>query len=545
MKPRSSLSVGLIALSSLLSIPSVLPAQGEGDRAPPRPDAVIDLGTREGVDLLKGAWKYQDAQILEVDHRYPGADLKPTGAPNRTHDISPKAGASDFDDSKWEVIDPGTIGARRSTGRLCFGWFRTQITIPGRVGSLETSGSTAILELVVDDYAEVWVDGSLPITLGQTGGHLVKGWNAPNRVTLTRDAKPGQTIQVAVFAANGPLSDPPANYVWLRSATLDLYKPGRLPTSEPAKSEVVRIDPAIDSILPPGSQLEKLAGGFAFIEGPAWHPDGFLLFSDPNLNVIYRWTQDGQVSIYRTKSGYAGVDIGEYHQPGSNGLSFDREGRVVMCEHGRRRISRLEKNGLVTVLADRYEGKRLDSPNDLVHRSDGALFFTDPPFGLPKGYSDPRKELELSGVFCLLDGKLKLVSTDLLGPNGLALSPDERFLYVTNWDEQKKIVMRYDCAKDGSLSNGRVFFDMTGAPGEEALDGIKVDRQGHLYVSGPGGLWILGADGKHLGTLRGPELAANLAWGGADGRTLYLTARTGLYRIRVGVEGAGSAVAMR
>ena len=241
--------------------------------------------------------------------------------------------------------------------------------------------------------------------------------------------------------------------------------------------------------------------------------------------------------MFRTKSGYTGVDIGEYNQPGSNGLTLDREGRLTINEHGNRRVTRLEKTGFLTVLADRYEGKRLNSPNDLVYRSDGALYFTDPPFGLPKFFDDPRKELSFSGVFSIYKGKLQLISTDLSGPNGLAFSPDEKYLYVTNWDVKKKVVMRYEATADGTLANGRVFFDMTGAPGEDALDGIKVDRRGNLYVSGPGGLWIVSPEGKHLGTIRGPEHPHNLAWGDEDGKTLYLTAQTGLYRIRLNIPG--------
>ncbi len=211
------------------------------------------------------------------------------------------------------------------------------------------------------------------------------------------------------------------------------------------------------------------------------------------------------MSIFRTKSGYAGIDVGEYGQPGSNGLTLDREGRLTINEHGNRRVVRLEKTGAVTVLADRYRGKRLNSPNDLVYRSDGALYFTDPPFGLPRAFDDPRRELPFSGVFRPKDGELALVSTDLTGPNGLAFSPDERYLYVGNWDPRKKVLMRYEVRPDGSLAHGHVFFDMTGAPGEDALDGIKVDWRGNLYVSGPGGLWILSPEGKHLGTAEGPR----------------------------------------
>jgi gluconolactonase len=243
------------------------------------------------------------------------------------------------------------------------------------------------------------------------------------------------------------------------------------------------------------------------------------------------------VSVFKTKSGYAGFDIGEYNQPGSNGLTLDKEGRVTINEHGNRRVVRQEKTGFITVLADKYEGKRLNSPNDLVYRSDGALFFTDPPFGLPKFYDDPRKELPNSGVFCLKDNKLQLVSIDLKGPNGIAFSPNEKYLYVSNWDPEKKIVMRYEVNTDCTLANGTVFFDMTSASGEDALDGVKVDQQGNVYVSGPGGLWIFSSEGKHLGTLKGPEHPHNLAWGDDDGKTLYLTAQTSVYRIRLNIPG--------
>ena len=264
---------------------------------------------------------------------------------------------------------------------------------------------------------------------------------------------------------------------------------------------------------------------------------GYLLFSDPNNNLIYRWSPDGEVSVYRSHSGYTGFNVGEYGQPGSNGLTLDREGRLTINEHGNRRVTRLEKNGVLTVLADRYQGKRLNSPNDLVYRSDGVLYFTDPPFGLPKFFEDPRKELPFSGVFCLINGELKLVSSDLDGPNGLAFSPDEKFLYVDNWDIKRKIIMRYEVRPDGTLSNGKVFFDATAESGEDAWDGMKVDQSGNLYLSGPGGLWIISPEGKHLGTIVGPEHPHNMAWGDEDGKTLYMCARTGLYRIRFKIAG--------
>jgi gluconolactonase len=505
-----------------------------------RPDATVDLGTREGVALVKGQWRYSDANIVEIDFRAPGPDRKPTGKPIKTFDLLPKAGPADFDDSDWEAIDPTTLDTRRSTGKLAFNWYRMRFTIPEKIGAFDPTGSTVVLEVVVDDYAEIWVDGALPKVIGQSGGNLVKGWNAPNRLIVGRDVRPGKQIQLAILGANGPLSDLPENYIWIRSATLDFYKPKAEVETNGTLGQVARLDPALDAILPANAKIEKLAGGFQFTEGPVWHPDGYLLFSDPNANVIYRWTPDGDLSVFRVKSGYSGFDIAEYGQPGSNGLALDREGRLTVCEHGRRRVIRIEKNGVITVLADRYEGKRLNSPNDLVYKSDGSLYFSDPPFGLPKLHDDPRREQPHFGVYRWADGRLQLVSKDLTGPNGLAFSPDEKHLYVTNWNEKKKVVMRYEVNAGGSLSNGAVFFDMKDAPESEALDGIKVDRQGNLFVSGPGGVWILSPQGKHLGTIKNAELPANFAWGDADGKTLYMTARTGLYRMRVNIAGAGA-----
>jgi gluconolactonase len=489
----------------------------------------------------------------------PGPDNKP-GVPLKTHDIHPRMGTPEFDEADWQPIPADQLETRRTAGRLAFAWYRLDVTIPETIGGFATAGSTIVFEITVDDYAEVWVDGSLSQTLGQSGGQLIKGWNAPNRVTVARDAKPGQRIQVAVFAANGPLSDPPANYVWVRSATLDFYKPGRgwVNPPTPVATEITRLDPAFDAIVAPGTKAEKLADGFSFTEGPIWVPQlargktyggggagGYLLFSDPNKNVIHRWDPGtGEVSIFRTKSGYTGVggaNIGEYHQPGSNGLTLSPDGaggRLTICEHGNRRVTRLEPNGSITVLADRYDGKRLNSPNDLVYRSDGTLFFTDPPFGLPRVYDDPRKELPYSGVFCLYNGVLRPVTTDLKGPNGLAFSPDEKYLYVDNWDEQRKVIMRYDVAPDGALSNATEFVDLTSIPGEICFDGLKVDASGNVYASAPAGIRIFSSQGKHLGTISPPELPANFTFGDADGRTLYMTARTGLYRIRINVAGS-------
>jgi gluconolactonase len=504
-----------------------------------RPDATVDLGTREGVDLVHGQWRYSDVRILQVNARGPGPDLKPTGAPIRTYDYEPKAGALRFDDSRWDAIPATSLEERRSTGKVCFAWYRLNVTIPQRVGPFDPAGSTVAFEIVIDDYAEVWVDGELPRRLGQTGGPVVKGFNAPNRVIVGRDVKPGHHIQLAVFAMNGPISASPDNFIWIKSATLDFYKTATTRDVRESLGVVDRRDPALDEIVAPDAKIEKVAAGFLFTEGPVWsREESSLFFSDPNNNVIYRYSPDATLSVFRSHSGYKSVDIAAYQQPGSNGLTIDREGRLTINEHGNRRVTRLEKNGVLTVLADRYDGKRLNSPNDLVYKSDGTLYFTDPPFGLPKTFDDPKKELPFSGVYRVAEpGKVQLLTTDLTGPNGLAFSPDEKFFYVDDWDTEHKVVMRYDVRPDGSIDNGRVFFDMAAAPEPEALDGMKIDQRGNLYVSGPGGVWILAPDGRHLGTLRVAELPANMAWGDDDGRTLYMTARTSLYRIRLNVPG--------
>jgi gluconolactonase len=540
MKMRICLSIVLLIISAFA--PSGA-ARSNTPAPTGKPEAVIDLATEEGARAVNGEWRYSDIRIIEVDFRAPGPDAQPTGAVVKTYDYAPHAGGVDFNDSEWEVINPTTLDQRRANGRICFNWYRIKLTIPERVAGFDTTGSTVVFETALDDYAEVWVDGELPRHIAQVGGTVVGGWNAPNRLVIGRDVKPGQQIQLAVFGINGPLSNPPTNFIWMRYARLEFYKtetrsPMAITPSE-VNVEVLRKDPAIDRIVGPNPKVFKLAEGFKFTEGPVWVGDA-LLFSDPNVNTIYKLAPNansaGRLEVFREPSGYAGADIGEYRQPGSNGLALDPQGRLTINEHGNRRVSRLEKDGSLTVLADKYEGKRLNSPNDLAYRSDGTLFFTDPPFGLPKFGDDPRKELSFSGVYSMRKGKLQLLTRELSGPNGIALSPDEKYLYVGNWDEKKKVVMRYEVNTDGTLKSGKLFFDMTSAPGEDAIDGIKVDQEGNLYVSGPGGLWVLSAGGKHLGTIIVPKHPHNMAWGD-DGKTLYLCARSGLYRMRLGVAG--------
>ena len=519
-------------------------AETNADTPTGNPDATIDLATKDGVDLVKGQWRYSDTKIIQVDFKAAGPDKQPTGKPIKTYDFAPHAGVANFDDSKWEKIEPTTLDVRRSTGRLCFNWYRINITVPPRAGDVDLAGTTAVFETSIDDYAEIWVDGELSRALGQSGGSVVKGWNAANRLIVSRSVQPGQRIQLAIFGANGPLSNPPTNYIWMREAKLEFYKGGVAPvaiTPSEVNVEVIRKDPGLDAIVPPNPKIFKIAEGFKFTEGPVWDRNGgFLLFSDPNNNTIYKYSPkgNGQLTVFREKSGYEGADIAEYTQPGSNGLTLDQQGLLTIDQHGNRRVVRLEPDGQLTVLADKFEGKRLNSPNDLVYRSDGTLYFTDPPFGLPKFFKDPRKELSFSGVFMVKEpGRVVLATKDLNGPNGLAFSPDEKFFYVDNWEDNRKIVMRYEVQPDGSLKNGKLFFDMTKAPGEDACDGMKIDRAGNLYVSGPGGLWILSPHGKHLGTIVGPKHPHNFTWGDGDGKTLYMCARSGLYRMRFNIEG--------
>jgi gluconolactonase len=515
---------------------------GPPELLPGRPDAIVDLQTDAGASLVGAQWRYSDASVRTIDFVEVGgagaADpLGPGDVPNRTYDVVPHAQGADYDDSAWETLAPADTMRRLSQGRVCFNWYRTAVTIPERVGALDPTGATVVFEVAIDDYAEVWIDGELAHVLGDRGGQVVAGFNAPNRVVLTRDARPGQRFQIAVFGINGPISASPHNYIWMRTATLDVYARERAAVGRPVPFDLERLSDGLDAIAGPDAQLEQVAGGFAFTEGPLWSPEGALLFSSPNTNVIYRWDPRGEVTLFRAKSGYTGVDVGRYHQPGSNGLTFDTDGRLVMCQHGNRRVLRVEPHGNTTVLADGYGGARLNSPNDVVGRSDGTIFFTDPPFGLPGVFDDPAKELPFSGVFAVRDGEVVLVTDELAGPNGLAFSPDERFLYVGNWDVDAKVIMRYALGEDCVAREATVFADLTAEPGDDALDGLKVDEAGNVYACGPGGVWILAATGERLGLLRLPEAPHNLAWGDADRRTLFITALTGVYRIRLEIPG--------
>ena len=299
---------------------------------------------------------------------------------------------------------------------------------------------------------------------------------------------------------------------------------------------ILRLDRAIDALIPPGAQVEKLAGGFSFIEGPVWRPQGVLWFSDVVGNVTRQWSPDGRVIELLRPGGYDGNSLPAGGFIGPNGATAGEHGTVVMCQHGNRRIVRITNDLKVTTVVDSFEGKKLNSPNDVVYRSDGSLYFTDPPYGLSKFDDDPTKELPFNGVFKLTNGKLQLLVKDMTRPNGLAFSPDEKTLYVANSDENYRMWMRFDVNDDGTVRNGRVFADVSGEPEEGLPDGMKIDSLGNIWTTGPGGIWVFTPQGKHIGTIKPPEQPANCAWG-EDGRTLLITANTGLYRLRTSVQG--------
>jgi gluconolactonase len=333
--------------------------------------------------------------------------------------------------------------------------------------------------------------------------------------------------------------------------------PGTAGTEQPAAPALIvapieRLDPGLNAILSPEARIEGFASGFTWTEGPVWIHAGYLLFAEITSNSIRRLGPDGQVTIFLQPTGYAGKAAYGGPEPGSNGMTLDRSGRLTVAGHAGRTVWRLESlqpGATRTILADSFAGKALNSPNDLVYRSDGSLYFTDPPYGLrTQGDTDPDKQQTINGVYRVPAAEkqapgsapdrahLQLLVKDLPRPNGLAFSPDEKYLYVDN-SQPKKLWMRYPVHQDGTLGPGKVFFDASADTRPGSPDGIKVDRSGNVYTTGPGGLWIFSPAGKHLGTIPTPKNAANLAWGGPDGKTLYVTASDQILRIQTKIGG--------
>jgi gluconolactonase len=301
-------------------------------------------------------------------------------------------------------------------------------------------------------------------------------------------------------------------------------------------------DPAFHKLIDPASKIEVLAEGFDWSEGPVWVKEGsFLLFSDVPKNIIYKWKQGEDVSVFLTPSGYTGK-MPYSNEPGSNGLTLSHDGQLIACEHGDRRVTKMPINGMggKFSLADRYNGKRFNSPNDVVEAKNGNIYFTDPPYGLPGYDTDPTREIAEFGVYKISkEGSVSQVVSDLIRPNGVALSPDQKTLYVAQSDK-KAYLMAYPIKSDGSLEKGRLFFDasylnaqgLLGAP-----DGLKVDENGNVFSSGPGGVMVINENGKLLGRVDLPSATSNLAWG-EDGTTLFITSDMYLLRLKTRTKGA-------
>ncbi len=309
----------------------------------------------------------------------------------------------------------------------------------------------------------------------------------------------------------------------------------------PILGKIVRLDPRLDELIPPDAKIEVLSSRFEWAEGPVWDKKGgFLLFSDVIRNEVLQWTEGKGVKVYLKPSGFTGR-LPYSKEPGSNGLLMDAKGQLVSCEHGDRRISVLTHKGGKRTLVDQYEGKRLNSPNDGCFKSNGDLYFTDPPYGLPKQADDPMRELDFCGVYRLsADGKLTLLTKEMTRPNGIAFSPDEKILYVAQSDPKAALWKAFPVKEDGTLGEGKVFADVTENAGKlpGLPDGMKVDAKGNVFATGPGGCHVFSPDGKLLGRIDTGEATANCAWGN-DGTVLYLCADMYLCRVKTTTKGAG------
>ena len=292
----------------------------------------------------------------------------------------------------------------------------------------------------------------------------------------------------------------------------------------------------MSKIVSKDAKIEKIADGFSFTEGPVWHKDGYLLFSDIPNNKIMKYEPGNGVSVFMENSGFVSTDI-KADGPGSNGLTFDRVGNLIICQHGARQVVKYDRAGNYIPIARQFGGKRLNSPNDAVVMKNGTIFFTDPPWGLAKNAEDPAKELDFQGVYRLRNGSLELIDRELVLPNGITLSPDESYLYVAETNNGNRLYYRYALDEDGNVTDKSLFFDASEMTEKGSADGIKVDKKGNCYFTGPGGVLVINEKGDHLGTIKPPQQPANIGWGGNNGKTLFMTCRSGLYAIELKIPG--------
>ena len=518
---------------------------GPPELLPGRPDAIVDLQTDEGVALVGGQWRYSDARVEEIDFVELGSAGRPARARARCRTApttwcrTPRRPTSTT--RRGGVLAPGghDAPAVRTAGSASTGT-GIAVTLPERdrrprPDRRRPSSSRSS----IDDYAEVWVNGALPLALGDTGGPVVAGFNAPNRVVLTRDARPGRPFAIAVFGINGPISASPRNYIWMRTATLDVYAPER--AGRPSRAVEVsaplraRRDRAARRRARAGRRRLRVHRG----PGLVARRRAALQLAEHQRDLP-AGPRRARSRCSARKSGYTGVDIGRYPSRGRTGSPSTREGRLTICQHGNRRVIRVEPHGDITVLADSLRGEAAQQPQR-PRLPLGRDACTSPTrrSGCRQAFDDPDKELDFSGVFRSRDGEIALIDDELDGPERDRVLPGRALPLRRQLGPGRA---RSSCATRSRgrrrVSTASVFFDMTDAPGEDAIDGLKVDVAGNLYVCGPGGIWVLSAGGR----APRPDPSCprtRTTWPGAT-RTaarLYITALTSVYRMRLSVAG--------
>jgi gluconolactonase len=445
------------------------------------PIAVVDLMDADAAASVAVAWRFVDASIVEIDSNDPGPDLRPTGPPVRSHDVTPRPRAPGWDEAAWTPIEPSALGARRGHGHFALGWFRASLTLPSRIGTTDIAGTTVVFEIVADDYSEVWVDGHLSASPGDAGGGPVSGFNAPNRVVLTRDAEPGHTYDVAVLAMNAPLSVSPPNFLWVRSAVLDVYAPRS-----------------------PAAGLEAIATGFSGLRAMAWTDDG-LLFCDARANTIYRYDPaQERIGVWRSHSGSMAADIGASDEPGATGLAVDANERVLIVQPASARLVRIERTGAVTVLADALEGAPLSGLRTVAIDAPGMIWLTS-----------STGVLRVDG-----EGAVTMAAREA-APSALAIDHDGGALFVATG---ARVVRR--AIQDDGLGSATTVIDLGAS--SPTIRGLVVGRDGDLWLASAAGITHAAADGHVLTVVHIDEPATALAWG--EG-TLFVAGETSLYRL--------------